>query len=150
MRPEASQDQPAMTKADKVLVILLRLVGVTALFALVAVFMPISWMASTHRWLGLGEMPTAPVVDYLARSLSAFYAFIGALCLVVAADLERYRPVVLFLGLAFALISALLLGIDLSAGMPWWWSALEGPPGVAFGAFMFFLARPVQSKTRTP
>jgi hypothetical protein len=37
--------------------------GVSALFALVAVFMPMSWMAATHRWLGLGEMPTAPVVD---------------------------------------------------------------------------------------
>jgi hypothetical protein len=52
-----------MTKADKVLEILLRLVGVTALFALVPVFMPISWMAITHRWLGLGEMPTAPVME---------------------------------------------------------------------------------------
>lgn len=150
MRPEASRGQPAMTNADKVLVILLRFVGVTALFALVAVFMPISWMASTHRWLGLGEMPAAPVVDYLARSLSAFYAFTGALCLVMAADLERYRPVVLFFGLAFALMSAVLLGVDLAAGMPWWWSTLEGPPGVAFGAFMFFLARPMHSKTRTP
>ena len=57
----------AMTKSDKALVLLLRFVGVPALFALVAVFMPSSWMASTHRWLGLGEMPTAPVVEYLAR-----------------------------------------------------------------------------------
>jgi hypothetical protein len=139
-----------MTKADKILVILLRFVGVTALFALVAVFMPTSWIASTHRWLGLGELPTAPVVDYLARSLSAFYAFFGALCLVLAADLERYRPLVGFLGMAFALMSVVLLGVDLAAGMPWWWSALEGPPGVAFGAVMFFLARPMHSNTRTP
>ena len=54
-----------MTRADKVLVMLVRFVGVTALFALVAVFMPVSWMVATHRWLGLGEMPTAPVADYL-------------------------------------------------------------------------------------
>src|SRR5262249_6130926 len=66
-----------MTKSDKALVILLRIVGVPALFALVAVFMPSSWMAATHRWLGLGEMPTGPVVEYLARSLSAFYAING-------------------------------------------------------------------------
>jgi hypothetical protein len=52
-----------MTKSDKVLVILLRIVGVSALFALVAVFMPVSWMAATHRWVGLGEMPTGPVVE---------------------------------------------------------------------------------------
>jgi hypothetical protein len=61
-----------MIRADKALVIRLRAVGVTALFALVSVFTPVSWLAASHRWLGLGDMPTAPVVEYLARSLSAF------------------------------------------------------------------------------
>ena len=37
-----------MSKSDKALVILLRFVGVSALFALVAVFIPSSWMAATH------------------------------------------------------------------------------------------------------
>jgi hypothetical protein len=73
-------------------------VGVTAVFALVAVVMLPSWMAATHRRLGLGEMPTTPVVEYLARSVSASYAVTGARCLVVAADLERYRPLVRFPG----------------------------------------------------
>ena len=77
-----------MTTADKVLVVLLRCLGVGSLFALVPVVMPFSWMAATHRWLGLGEMPTGPVVEYLARSLSAFYALFGALCL------ERHGPAV--------------------------------------------------------
>jgi hypothetical protein len=139
-----------MTKSDKALVILLRIVGVPALFALVAVVMPTSWMAATHRWLGLGELPTGPVVEYLARSLSAFYAVMGALCLVVAADLDRYRPLVRFLGVAFALMSVVLLAVDLAAGMPWWWSASEGPGGVVFGVLLFFLARPGHSKTGTP
>jgi hypothetical protein len=132
-----------MTKGDKSLVILFRyLLGVGSLFAQVAVFMPMSWMAATHRWLGLVEMPTGPVVEYLARSLSSFYAVMGALCLVVAADLDRYRPLVRFLGLAFAPMSLVLLGVDLAAGMPWWWSASEGPGGVVFGALRFVLARP--------
>ena len=40
-----------MTKGDKVLVILFRyLLGIGSLFALVPVFMPMSWMAATHRW----------------------------------------------------------------------------------------------------
>ena len=39
-----------MTKGDKVLVILLRYFGgIPGLFALVAVFMPVPWMAATHR-----------------------------------------------------------------------------------------------------
>jgi hypothetical protein len=94
-------------------------------------------------------MPTGPVVEYLARSLSAFYAIMGAICLVVAANLERYRPLVRFLGLAFALMSLVLLGVDLAAGMPWWWSASEGPGGVVFGAPMFVLARSAYSKGGT-
>ena len=140
----------AVTKSDKVLVILLRFGGVIALFALVAVFMPLSWMAATHRWLRLGEMPTGPVVEYLARSLSLMAAFLGALCLVLASDLERYRPLVRFLGAAFALMSLVALGVDLAAGMPWWWTVSDGPPGVVFGALMFYLARPGDSKTGTP
>jgi hypothetical protein len=135
-----------MTRADKALSILLRFMGVGSLFALVAVFMPFSWMVATHRWLGLGEMPTGPVVEYLARSVSAFYALFGALFLVIASDLERYRPVVRFLGVGLALVSLVLLGVDLGAGMPWWWSVSEGPGGVVFGALMFVLARPGFSK----
>ena len=138
-----------MARADEALVILLRLVGVGALFALVPVVMPFSWMAATHRWLGLGEMPTGPVVEYLARSLSAFYAVMGALCLVVAADLERYRPLVRFLGVAFALMSVALLGVDVAVGMPWWWTVSEGPGGVVFGTLLFVLARPADPKGGT-
>jgi hypothetical protein len=134
-----------MTKADKALAIFLRCSGVGSLFALVAVAMPFSWMVATHRWLGLGEMPDGPVVEYLARSVSAFYALFGALFLVVASDPERYRPVVRFLGVALALVGLVLLGVDVGAGMPWWWSASEGPLWVVVGAVIFFLARPHQA-----
>jgi hypothetical protein len=133
------------------LVFLLRyFLGIPGLFALVAVFMPQSWMAATHRWLGLGEMPTGPVVEYLARSLSATYAVFGALGLVVAADLDRYRPLVRFLGVAFALLGFVLLGVDVTAGLPWWWIAVEGPALIGVGTLMVFLARPIDSKTGKP
>ena len=138
-----------MTRADKVVVLLLRFLGVGSLLALVPVFMPFSWMAATHRWLGLGEMPAAPVVEYLARSLSAFYALVGALCLLVAADLDRYRPLVRSLGVAFALLGLVFLFIDLAAGMPWWWIAAEGPATVVVSAVLFVLARPAYSKGGT-
>lgn len=135
-----------MTRSDKVLVLLLRFLGIGGLFALIAVFMPLSWMVATHRWLGLGEMPTAPVVEYLARSLSAFYVLFGGLCLLVASGLNRYRPVVRFLGMAFTLMGFVFTGVDLATGMPWWWSASEGPFGVVVGPVMFFLAKPDRSE----
>jgi hypothetical protein len=94
-------------------------------------------------------MATGPVVEYLDRSLSAFYAIMGALCLVLTTDLERYLPLARLLGVAFALMSLVFLGDDLAAGMPWWWSAPKGPRGVVFGALLFVLARPAYSKDGT-
>jgi hypothetical protein len=98
-------------------------------------------MVTIHRWLGLGEMPTTPVVEYLARSLSAFYAFFGAVLLLAATDLERYRPLVRFLGLGLAVVGLILLAVDFTAGMPWWWSTFEGPLWVVIGVVMLILAR---------
>ena len=130
-----------MTNADRPLKTLLRIIGVITLFALVGVFMPKSWMATTHQWLGLGELPDAPIVQNLARSVSAFYALFGAVCLVLAADPERYRPFVRFLGVAVAVFGVALIGIDLTANMPLWWTASEGGSTLVFGALMFFMAR---------
>jgi hypothetical protein len=61
----------------------------------------------------------------------------------MASDLERCRPLVRFLGVALALLGIVFTGVDVVAGMPWRWTAVEGPPGVAVGALLFFLARPV-------
>ena len=47
------------------------------------------------------------------------------------------------------LLPRVVLGVDLAAGMPWWWSASEGPGGVVFGALLFVLARPAYSKGGT-
>jgi hypothetical protein len=107
-------------------------------------------MTATHRWLGLGEMPAGPVVEYLARSVSVFYALFGALFLVLAADLERYRPLVRFVAVAISLMSLVLTGVDLAAGMPWWWTAGEGPPGIVFGAWMYWLAQDRGKRISTP
>jgi hypothetical protein len=60
-----------------------------------------------------------------------------------------YRPLVRFPGVAIALMGVVLLGVDLAAGMPWWWSASEGPGGVVFGALLFVLARPARPKGGT-
>ena len=64
------------------------------LLALPAVFMPVEWMAAIHRWLGLGELPATPLVEYLARSTSALYVLLGSLFFVIAGDLRRYAAIV--------------------------------------------------------
>jgi hypothetical protein len=126
------------------------LVGWLTLLALPAVFMPTSWMARTHEWLGLGEFPDAPIVANLARSVSGFYALFGAVCLVLATDLARYRPLVRFLGGAVTFFGIILIGVDLAAAMPAWWTASEGLSTILIGALMFAFARDDANASRPP
>ena len=65
------------------LIFLLRLSGTFTSLAFLAMLLPVDWMDSIHRSMGLGELPRAPVVDYLARSVAALYGFHGALLLLM-------------------------------------------------------------------
>ncbi len=119
--------------------LLIQVVGAVMLTAFLAAFMPLSWMAAAHTWLGLGEMPGGPLVEYLARSASLLYGLLGALFILVASDLTRYAPIVRLLGSMFVVLGLAILGIDLDAGMPLYWTLGEGPPMIAVGAAMIWL-----------
>ena len=108
--------------------------------ASVAIFLPVRWMAVTHEWLGLGEFPQSPLVDYLSRSASLLYAWHGGLLLVISGNVRRYRPVLIYLGIATTIGGLILLGIDLHAGMPAYWTLWEGPPVTVIGCLMIWLA----------
>jgi len=64
---------------------------------------------------------------------AALYATHGVLVLVAASDVRRY------LGLVRA-IGATVLGVDVQAGMPTWWTLAEGPPIAAAGVLVYALA----------
>ena len=113
------------------------------LLAFGAVFMPTEWMAASHRWLGLGEFPASPLVNYLTRSASVLYGIHGGLYLVVAQDVRRYAGVLAYLAAMNIVFGLLMLGIDLQAGMPWYWTASEGPSVLAFGVLLLVLLRSV-------
>jgi len=118
---------------------LLRLGGVVTASAFATIFLPEEWMASSHAWLGLGEFPRAPIVDYLARSLAALYGFHGVLLLIVARDPLTLRPIVSYVASVNVAFGAIMLGIDLYAGMPTWWTLGEGPPIAALGLVIAWL-----------
>ena len=128
---------------ETILRLLIRVVGIAMLLAFPAVLMPSDWMAASHRYLGLGEFPDTPLVEYLARSASFLYGLLGALFVLVAGDLRRYAPMVHFLGVMFMALGVVVLGIDLAAGMPLYWTLGEGPPAFAVGLAMVWLNRAV-------
>lgn len=128
-----------MTKQERFLKLLLRIIGSMALLAIFAVVIPYSWMNAVHRWLGMGELPDQPIVGYLARSASAFYALLGGLFWVVSFDLHRHKVVLCYLGIVVVMFGAALFVIDLLEGMPLHWSLTEGPFNVGFGIVILFL-----------
>jgi len=134
-----------MRNPERLLVWLLRLFGASTLTALGAVFMPHDWMNLIHQRLGMGELPHLPIVGYLTRSISALYALHGALLIFLSLDVQRYLPLVRFLGAASVVMGVLLLGLDLAVGMPVFWTVAEGPPVVALGLVILVLARRVKA-----
>jgi hypothetical protein len=63
------------------------------------------------------------------------------LLLLISTDLPRYRPIIWYIAGMNVLLGAMLLAIDLHAGLPALWTALEGPPVLAIGLVIGLLNR---------
>ncbi len=129
------------SKSERRLALLLRAVGCLDLLALIAVVMPWHWIAVAHKFVGLGAIPEAPIVGYLARSASALYALHGAMVLFVSFDVRRYERLIRFMAVAALVHGAVILGIDLGAGLPALWRYGEGPAFAATGVAVLWLQR---------
>ena len=135
------KDSGMTERSAKWLAFVLRFECVILLSALVAVFLPHSVMDSLHAQMGLGELPDAPIVDYLTRSLSLIYASNAPLCGFVARDVRRYREIILVQAWVGASYGLGLLGLDLVIGMPPFWTICEGPLVIALSIAVLLLAR---------
>jgi hypothetical protein len=123
---------------DRFLIILLRINAGVLLLAAPCALVPFAWMDALHRdALGLGSLPDIPITRYMARSLSLVYAMHGAVILVVTLDWGRYKPLVPILALLHVGFGFAMLAVDLSSGLPWWWTAIEGPSLAGFGLLVF-------------
>ena len=125
---------------ERLLVWLLRLAGATELLAFIAVVMPRSWMEISHAWLGLGEMPDGPLLMFMIRQASYTYGVHGLSLWLIASDVKRFRPFVVFNGIAFLLAAPVFLLIDLSSGMPLWWAVSDPGSCGLFGAALLSLS----------
>lgn len=129
----------------------LRILAAVTLAALVPMVMPTDWMAAANDWLGLEPLHRSPLTEYLTRSLSAVYALFGALTLFISRDVRRYAAFIGFAGKLTMVLGVFFTVLDLWAGLPPAWAWAEGPPTVALGFVMLWLARRVQDgESRQP
>ncbi|MEM9942325.1 MAG: hypothetical protein AAF939_12240 [Planctomycetota bacterium] len=115
------------------------IIGVGLMTAFIPIFFPVSLMAWIHGILGLGEFPDRPITAYLARSTSLMYGIHGTLIFVATFDLKRYWPLVPVFGWLHIATGLTILGVDLSAPMPWYWIAGEGIPVASGGVLILWL-----------
>lgn len=125
---------------QRLLVWLLRLAGAVEILAFIAVVMPRSWMEISHAGLGLGQMPDGPVLMFMIRQASYTYGVHGLSLWLIASDVKRFHPFVVFNAIAFLLAAPVFLLIDLTSGMPWWWAAGDPVSCGLFGAALLSLS----------
>ena len=116
-----------MTRDEKILVLLLRLIAVAEWFAVIGILMPDAWMAACYHWLKLGDFPAAPITPYLARCLSAFYVMHGGFVWIAALDVRKYAILVRYIAITGIVFSVLVSVLDVIAGFPLFWTLAEGP-----------------------
>ena len=111
----------------------LRLTGAVELLALPAAVMPRAWMDAAHGWLGLAELPRGPVVDSLLREVSFTYGLHGVGLWIIASDVARFRPLVVWTGIGYLLAGMAFVPIELLVGLPWYWALGNGGSCLAVG-----------------
>jgi hypothetical protein len=135
-----------MTLREKMLAFLLRATGLAMVSAVVFVFCPLHWMNAIHQMLGLGPLPGGLMMEYLARTESALYAYLGAMLFFVSFDLPRYRPLLRFLAWVGIFFSIGVTVLDAKLGLPAFWIAGEGPFILLLCVVLLFLTRDKQPR----
>ena len=137
-----------MMREERWLRLLLRVGGATMCLAAFAIFMPTSWMAGCHRLLGLGDFPTQPVVEYLARATSGCFAIFGVVLLVLSTDVSRYGPLISVLAVGYIAIACVLLAFMApKSGLPALYSGLDAVSAVVFFVAVLILQRRLARRT---
>ncbi len=103
----------------------LRLVAVVQILTFAVIFMPATWIASWHAWIGLGVMTDTPVFRYVLRGASYVQGAIGVLLWVMATDITRYRPLILTTTAIYLIGGPAYYLIDSIAGIPRPWCIFD-------------------------
>lgn len=100
------------------------LAGFIALNSL-SVFLPLTWIDSVLSWSGVGHVPDEMLFQYLLRGAGVLLLAIAVLIWMIAADVVRYQPLVIVVGMLFLVGAPVSWLIDAFVGLPLWWRLLD-------------------------
>ena len=143
-----------MSAAEWWLKLVLRINGVLAVTAVVAVLAPQAWLVRCVEKVD-PDLPVRALVSYLARMLSALYVLLGMMLLVFATDVRRYaRAIRLLMFWCYFVVAALL-----AQAIPYlalllrhwffWCIAADGLYGVAMATAVLLLQRRIAREHAT-
>ena len=132
---------------EKLLTLVLKGFGIICCLAVVPLLMPTSWMAACHEWLGLGDFPEAPIVEYLARLTSGLCALLGLLALVLATNVRHYAAVIRLLAVSLATLEIINLLYGFSSGLPAWWIWSDAIGAGVFAIAVLYLQQKINSES---
>ncbi len=142
-----------MNKTERGLKLLLLIVGIVSLPAVIAVFMPYSWLV---RGVEFAEPGThvGVLVSYLSRLLSAFYVLLGGMLVVFSTDVRRYSGAIRLVALwsLMAVVGFLIYGGPalIKGGFGWfiWFVAGDVAFGLSFAVAILLLQRQIAKQDR--
>jgi hypothetical protein len=124
---------------EKALVWYTRFTALLFLGAAPFVVGPTEWLHAGHRLMGLGDFPDNPLMQYLARSVSALYTALGALYMFLSCDLRRYFPVLQFNVLLKLSFTVTIVSLELWIPMSRIWIIADATGLVMWIAAWFWL-----------
>jgi hypothetical protein len=133
-------------RCERWLKVFLQFNGLFLASAAVALFMPVSWMAWVHERVGLGEFPSAPIAEYLARLTSALYTVLGILLLLLARDIGRHLLIITYLAIAIPAISVSVSLMCLHLHMPLGWVISDPIASGLFCIVILMLRRQIRKQ----
>lgn len=135
-----------MSAAERWLKLLLRINGVLAVMAVVAVVMPHAWLVWCVAKVD-PDLPVRALVSYPARMLSAFFVLLGAMMLVCATDVRRHARAIRLVALWCYFVAA-AMGAQaiphlslLLRNWFFWCLAADGLYGLALATAILLLQR---------
>jgi hypothetical protein len=118
--------------------LILRTACLISLLTLGTVFAPEYVLGKLHWFLGMGKLPDSALLRYLGSGGSFVYIITGVLMWMMAADVVRYRPMIVLSAWITLAAAPIFAYVNIHTGTPRWWMLMDTVTCLVFGAALLW------------